>query len=51
MKDGKVAQEDRYLDDLEERIRDVRQAHDGSIYLLTDARHGRILRLTPTNTR
>jgi aldose sugar dehydrogenase len=47
MKDGKVAQEERYLGDLRERIRDVRQAPDGSLYLLTDARNGQILRLTP----
>jgi aldose sugar dehydrogenase len=51
MKDSKVAHEERYLGDLGERIRDVRQASDGSIYLLTDARDGRILRLTPTTTR
>jgi aldose sugar dehydrogenase len=49
MKDGNVAQEERYLGDLGERIRDVRQAPDGSLYLLTDARDGRILRITPAN--
>jgi glucose/arabinose dehydrogenase len=47
MKDGTVAQEERYLGDLGERIRDVRQAPDGSLYLLTDARNGQILRVTP----
>lgn len=47
MKDGKVAQEERYLGDIKERIRDVRQAKDGSLYLVTDARNGRILRITP----
>ena len=47
MKDDKVAQEKRYLADLQERIRDVRQASDGSLYLLTDARNGQILRATP----
>jgi glucose/arabinose dehydrogenase len=47
MKDGKVVQEERYLGDLRERIRDVRQAPDGSLYLLTDARNGQILRITP----
>jgi glucose/arabinose dehydrogenase len=47
MKEGKVTQEERYLGDLGERIRDVRQASDGSLYLLTDARDGRIFRLTP----
>lgn len=49
MKDGKVAQEERYLGELGERIRDVRQASDGSLYLLTDARNGQILRVTPAN--
>jgi aldose sugar dehydrogenase len=47
MKDGKVAREERYLADLRERIRDVRQAPDGSLYLLTDSRNGRVLRVTP----
>jgi len=47
MKDGKVAQEERHLGDLRERIRDVRQAPDGSLYLVTDSRNGQILRITP----
>ena len=51
MKNGKVAQEERYLGDLRERIRDVRQAPDGSIYLLTDSRDGQILRITPAANR
>ena len=51
MRDGKVAQEERYLGDLRERIRDVRQAPDGSLYLLTDARAGQILRITPPTKR
>jgi len=51
MRDGKVAQEERYLGDLRERIRDVRQAPDGSLYLLTDARAGQILRITPRPNR
>ena len=29
------------------RVRDVRQGPDGFIYLLTDARDGRLLRLLP----
>jgi glucose/arabinose dehydrogenase len=49
--DGKVAQEERYLKDLGERIRDVRQATDGSLYLLTDAPNGQILRATPAANR
>jgi glucose/arabinose dehydrogenase len=51
MKDGKVAKEERYLGDLEARIRDVGQAPDGSLYLLTDARNGQILRATPATNR
>ena len=51
MKEGKVAQEERYLGDVGERIRDVRQAPDGSLYLLTDAGNGRILRGTPAGNR
>jgi glucose/arabinose dehydrogenase len=47
LKNDKVSREERYLGDLRERIRDVRQAADGSLYLLTDARDGRILRATP----
>ncbi|HKY09084.1 MAG TPA: PQQ-dependent sugar dehydrogenase [Candidatus Binatia bacterium] len=47
MNNGKVAQEERYLGELRQRIRDVRQAPDGSLYLLTDARDGQILRITP----
>jgi glucose/arabinose dehydrogenase len=46
MKDGKVVKEERYLGDLRERIRDVQQALDGSLYLLTDSSNGRILRVT-----
>jgi aldose sugar dehydrogenase len=47
MKDGRVAREERYLRDLNERIRDVRQGPDGSVYLLTDSLNGRLLRVTP----
>jgi glucose/arabinose dehydrogenase len=43
----KVTREERYLGDLGERIRDVRQGPDGLLYLLTDANDGRILRVSP----
>lgn len=33
--------------ELDERLRDVRAAPDGALYLLTDAREGRVLRVTP----
>ncbi len=39
--------EERLLGDLGARIRDVRQGPDGFLYLLTDARDGKLLRLVP----
>jgi glucose/arabinose dehydrogenase len=44
---GRVTREERYLADLRERIRDVRQGPDGLLYLLTDNRDGRIFRVLP----
>jgi aldose sugar dehydrogenase len=43
----KVVKEERLLQGLNERIRDVRQGPDGALYLLTDNSAGRILRITP----
>jgi len=43
----KVVHEERLLIGLGERIRDVRQAPDGTIWVLTDGRSGRALRLSP----
>ena len=45
--DGRVTVEERLLEDLEERIRDVRQGPDGLLYLLTDDSEGMLLRLEP----
>jgi aldose sugar dehydrogenase len=42
-----VTKEERLLERLGERIRDVRQGPDGAIWLLTDASNGRVLRVTP----
>ena len=47
--DGKAVVEERMLEDLEERIRDVRQGPDGLIYLLTDHPEGMLLRLEPAD--
>ena len=47
--DGRVTAEERMLEDLEERIRDVRQGPDGLIYLLTDHPDGMLLRLEPAD--
>ncbi len=45
----KVVGEERILDGIDERIRDVRQGPDGYVYLLTDSSDGAILRLEPGN--
>jgi glucose/arabinose dehydrogenase len=50
VKGDKVVGEERLLKDLQpatERIRDVEQGPDGSIYLLTDNVKGRVLRIVP----
>jgi glucose/arabinose dehydrogenase len=47
LKGGRAVKEERLLQGLNERIRDVRQGPDGALYLLTDNEAGRILRVTP----
>jgi glucose/arabinose dehydrogenase len=44
-KGTKLVSEEKLLTELKERVRDVRQGPDGLIYLLTDERNGRLLRL------
>jgi aldose sugar dehydrogenase len=43
----RIVREERMLQSLGERIRDLRQGPDGYVYLLTDSADGRLLRLTP----
>jgi glucose/arabinose dehydrogenase len=43
----RVVREERLLQDLGERIRDIRQGPDGKVYLLTDSAEGQVLRLEP----
>ncbi len=43
-----VTSEERLLQNLNERIRDVRQGPDGALWLLTDNSAGRILRVSPS---
>ncbi|MEO6380845.1 MAG: PQQ-dependent sugar dehydrogenase [Nitrobacter sp.] len=47
LKDNTVVGEERLLQNLNERIRDVRQGPDGALWLLTDSSAGRILRVSP----
>jgi aldose sugar dehydrogenase len=45
----KVVHEERLLEGQLTRVRDVRQGPDGYLYLLTDERNGKLLRLVPAN--
>jgi glucose/arabinose dehydrogenase len=47
IENGRVTREERYLADLDARIRDVQQAPDGLLYLVTDAPDGQLLRVVP----
>jgi len=42
-----ITGEERLLQNLNERIRDVRQGPDGALWLLTDNSAGRVLRVSP----
>jgi glucose/arabinose dehydrogenase len=46
LENGRVVKEERYIHELGERIRDVRQGPDGAIYVITDSGMGKVLRLT-----
>lgn len=50
LQNEKVVSQEILLKDLGERIRDVRVGPDGHLYLLTDSRNGRLLRLEPVHT-
>lgn len=47
MKDDKVVGEERLLGDRSERIRDVVEGPDGALWLLTDDKAGKLLRVAP----
>jgi len=49
IEDGRVVHEERMLQDVLGRIRDVRQGPDGLLYLLTDAAEGQLVRLVPVD--
>jgi glucose/arabinose dehydrogenase len=44
-----VAGEERFLEDVVGRIRDIRQGPDGFLYLLTDESDGKVVRLEPAD--
>jgi glucose/arabinose dehydrogenase len=43
----RVVSEERLLSERKERIRDVRQGLDGYIYVITDEKNGKLLRVSP----
>jgi glucose/arabinose dehydrogenase len=47
IEDGRIVGEEKLLEDLDERVRDVRQGPDGNLYLLIDEDDSRILKLAP----
>jgi len=47
MEEGTVVGQYRLLTELDQRFRDVRQAPDGAIYVLTDSSSGQLLKITP----
>jgi glucose/arabinose dehydrogenase len=46
----RVTGEERLLQNLGERIRDVREGPDGALWLLTDSGNGRLLRVAPAGS-
>lgn len=47
LEDEQVVAEEKLLEDMRARIRDVRQGPDGAIYVLTDSSNGQLVRVTP----
>jgi glucose/arabinose dehydrogenase len=47
LRDGRAVEQEVLLRDVDARIRDVRAGPDGFIYVLTDEKNGRLLRLVP----
>jgi len=45
IENGTVREEEDLLEDLGERIRDVRMGPDGALWLLTDADNGKVYRI------
>ena len=46
IKDNKVVGEEHLLTDRRERVRDVRQGPDGSLFVVTDARNGKLIKIS-----
>ena len=51
MEGGKVVAEESLFGEIGERIRDVRSAPDGYLYILTDSNKGKLIRVIPKNRK
>ena len=49
IRNGRVTKEERYLQELRQRFRDVQQGPDGLIYVVTDHDNGQVLRISPVS--
>ena len=49
LEDGKIIGEEKLFGEIGERIRDVRSGPDGYLYLLTDSKDGKLIRVKPTD--
>ena len=47
IENGRVTKEERYLQDMRRRFRDVQQGPDGFVYVVTDHDDGEVLRISP----
>ncbi len=47
LSDGRVTREERYLGELDIRVRDVVQGPDGYVYIVTDSDEGQVMRVVP----
>ncbi len=47
LKDDAIVSEERLLNEIGERVRDVRVGPDGNVYVLTDENDGKLLRIAP----
>ena len=47
MEDGRVVSDRPLFTEIGERLRDIRTAPDGSLYILTDSEAGKIVRVVP----
>lgn len=48
-RDGKMVREEKLLENMKQRVRDVREGPDGLLYIVTDESRGQLIRLLPAS--